>query len=192
MYVKKTSKMHIYLINLFQLNLPLHILNWPVHHLEAISIHAAYSISHASVGRQAANMIEIPWLMFFMISLWCKAKCQGIIKIWGMTHTTLPITETLSQNCSLPPSRWQRPSVCTIELLWVQTSDIHPAKFFSTKRTFAICSRIPEYQHVTALSQDKKAISIGTIPVTVTSFQFCSASRMTDKFPLVLTRTGTI
>jgi len=26
-----------------------------------------------------------------MISLCCKAKCQGIIKRWVMTHTTLPI-----------------------------------------------------------------------------------------------------
>ena len=42
--------------------------------------------------------------MFFMISLCCKAKCQGIIKRWGITHTTLPITETLSQNCSPHPA----------------------------------------------------------------------------------------
>jgi hypothetical protein len=70
---------------------------------------------------------------------------------------------------SFPPtSRRQRPSLCTVEPLRVETSDIHPAKFFSKKRTFAICSRNPEYHHVKALSQDRKAISIGIIPVTVT------------------------
>jgi hypothetical protein len=86
-----------------------------------------------------------------------------------MTHTTLPITEALSQN--FPPHPvGGKGSVCTIEPLWVQTSDIHPAKFFFAKRTFAICSRIPEYHHVKALSQDRKAIRISIIPVTVTRF----------------------
>ena len=42
--------MHLYLINLLQLNYPLHVSNKQVHHQEAISVHAAYSISHASTG----------------------------------------------------------------------------------------------------------------------------------------------
>jgi len=42
--------MHIYLINLFQLNSPLPVPNKQVHHQELISILTAYSISHASMG----------------------------------------------------------------------------------------------------------------------------------------------
>jgi len=42
--------MHLYLINLFQLTYPLPVLNKQVHHQEVISILAAYSISHASMG----------------------------------------------------------------------------------------------------------------------------------------------
>jgi len=42
--------LHLYLINLFQVNYPLHVSNKQVRLQEAISVHAAYSISHASMG----------------------------------------------------------------------------------------------------------------------------------------------
>jgi len=42
---------------LFQLNYSLHVSNKQVHHQEVIPVHAAYSISHASMGRLAANTI---------------------------------------------------------------------------------------------------------------------------------------
>jgi len=48
--MRKTNKMHHYLINFFQLNYPLHVSNKQVHHKEVISVHAADSISHASMG----------------------------------------------------------------------------------------------------------------------------------------------
>ena len=51
--------MHLYLINLFQLNCRLHVSNRRFHHREVISVHAACSISHASVGCLAANMIRL-------------------------------------------------------------------------------------------------------------------------------------
>jgi hypothetical protein len=35
---------------LFQLNYPLYVSNKQVHYQEVISVHAAYSISHASMG----------------------------------------------------------------------------------------------------------------------------------------------
>jgi adenosine/AMP kinase len=38
---EKDQQMHLYLINLFQLNYPLHVLNKQVHHQEVISIFAA-------------------------------------------------------------------------------------------------------------------------------------------------------
>jgi len=41
--------MHLYLIHLFKLNFLVHVSNKQVHHQEVISIHAAYSISHASM-----------------------------------------------------------------------------------------------------------------------------------------------
>jgi len=50
--------MHLYLINLSQLNFPLHLLNKQVHH-QVISVQAAYSISHACVGCPAANTIQL-------------------------------------------------------------------------------------------------------------------------------------
>jgi hypothetical protein len=58
-YVKKTNKIHLYRVNLFQLKCPLHVSNEQVHYQEAISVHAAYSISHVSVGCPATNMIRI-------------------------------------------------------------------------------------------------------------------------------------
>jgi len=42
--------MHLYLINLFQLNYPVHVSNKEFHHQEVMSVHAAYSVSHASMG----------------------------------------------------------------------------------------------------------------------------------------------
>jgi len=57
--MRKTNKMHLYLINLFQLNYPLHVSNKQVHHQEVISVHAAYSISHVSVGCVASNAIRL-------------------------------------------------------------------------------------------------------------------------------------
>jgi hypothetical protein len=44
-YVRKTNKMQLCFINLFQLNYPLHVSNKQVHHQEVTSVHAAYSIS---------------------------------------------------------------------------------------------------------------------------------------------------
>ena len=41
--------MHLYLVNLFQLNYPMHVSNKQVHHQEVISVHAAHSISHTSM-----------------------------------------------------------------------------------------------------------------------------------------------
>jgi hypothetical protein len=41
----------------FQLNYPLHVSNKQVDHQEVISVHAAYSIYHASIGCLAANII---------------------------------------------------------------------------------------------------------------------------------------
>jgi hypothetical protein len=61
-HVRKTYKIHLYLINLFQLNYPLHDSN-KVHHHEVISIHAVYSISRASMGYLAANTIRLELLM---------------------------------------------------------------------------------------------------------------------------------
>jgi hypothetical protein len=42
---------------LFQLNYPLHVSKKQVHHQDVISVHAAYSISHASLECLAANTI---------------------------------------------------------------------------------------------------------------------------------------
>jgi len=42
---------------LFQLNYPLYVSNKQVHHQEVISVHAAYSISHGSMGCLVANTI---------------------------------------------------------------------------------------------------------------------------------------
>ena len=44
-YVRKTNRMQLYVISLFQLNYPLRVSNKQVHHQEVISVHAAYSIS---------------------------------------------------------------------------------------------------------------------------------------------------
>jgi hypothetical protein len=52
--------MHLYLINLFQLNYPLHVLNKQDHHQQVISVHAVYRILHASMGSLAANTISLP------------------------------------------------------------------------------------------------------------------------------------
>jgi len=58
-YMKKTNKMHLYLINLVQLNFHLHVSNQQVHHQEAVSVHAAYSTSHASKECLDANMTRL-------------------------------------------------------------------------------------------------------------------------------------
>jgi len=42
--------MDVHLINLLQLNYPLHVSNKQVHHHEAISVHTAYSIFHVSMS----------------------------------------------------------------------------------------------------------------------------------------------
>jgi hypothetical protein len=62
MYVRKTNKMHLHLINLSQLNVPPHVWNKHVHHQEVISVHKACSISYASVGCPAANTIRMTML----------------------------------------------------------------------------------------------------------------------------------
>jgi hypothetical protein len=49
--------MHFYLINLFQLNFPLHVSNKQVHHQQVIPVQAAYSISHAYMECAAANTV---------------------------------------------------------------------------------------------------------------------------------------
>jgi adenosine/AMP kinase len=50
--------MHLYLINLSQLNFPLNVLNKQVHHQQVIVVQAAYSISHAYMGCPAANTVN--------------------------------------------------------------------------------------------------------------------------------------
>ena len=57
-YVRKTNKMHLYLINLSQLNFPLHVLNNQVHHQLVIAVQAAYSISHAYMRCPSANTVN--------------------------------------------------------------------------------------------------------------------------------------
>jgi hypothetical protein len=52
--------MHLYLINLFQLNYPVHVSNKPVHYQKVISVLAARSISRAPIGCLAANTIRFP------------------------------------------------------------------------------------------------------------------------------------
>jgi uncharacterized membrane protein len=81
LYVKKTNKMHHYLINLFQLNYPLHVLNKQVHHQQVISVHTAYSISHASMGSLAANMILLPLVgvSHIHVSLCTVQRMQNLI-----------------------------------------------------------------------------------------------------------------
>jgi hypothetical protein len=56
---KKTNKMHLYLISLFQLNYPLHVSNKQVHHQKVISVHVPYSNSHASMGCLASKTIQL-------------------------------------------------------------------------------------------------------------------------------------
>ena len=56
--MRKTNKMHFYLINLFQLNYPLHVSKKQVHHQEVISVHAAYSISHAEIIYNVIKSID--------------------------------------------------------------------------------------------------------------------------------------
>jgi len=53
--------MHLYLINLFQLNYSLRVSNKQVHHQEVISVLAAHNISHASTGCLAASTIWFHW-----------------------------------------------------------------------------------------------------------------------------------
>jgi hypothetical protein len=48
--VRETNKMHFFFINLLQLNYPLRVSNKQVHHQEVISVHAAFSFSHASMS----------------------------------------------------------------------------------------------------------------------------------------------
>ena len=57
-YMRKTNKMHLYLINLSQLNFSLHVLNKQVNHQQVIAVQAAYSISHAYMGCPAANTVN--------------------------------------------------------------------------------------------------------------------------------------
>ena len=57
-YVGKSNKMHLHLMNFFPNNFPLHVPRKQFHHQEVISVHAAYSISRASIGRLAANTIR--------------------------------------------------------------------------------------------------------------------------------------
>ena len=52
--------MHLFPINLFKLNITLHVSNRQVHHQEALSVLAAYSISHESTVCLAANTIRLP------------------------------------------------------------------------------------------------------------------------------------
>jgi len=52
--------MHLYLVNLFQFNYPLHVPNKPVHHQEVIPVHTANSISHTSMGCLDANRVTVP------------------------------------------------------------------------------------------------------------------------------------
>jgi hypothetical protein len=42
--------MHLHLINLFQLNYPVHVSNKQIHHQDIISVHAALSVSRLSMG----------------------------------------------------------------------------------------------------------------------------------------------
>ena len=51
--------MHLYLVNLSQLNVPPHVSNKHIRHQKVISVHATYSISYASVGCPAANTIRL-------------------------------------------------------------------------------------------------------------------------------------
>jgi hypothetical protein len=45
-FARKTNRMHLYPIKLFQLYYPPHVSNKDVHHQEVISVHAAYSIHY--------------------------------------------------------------------------------------------------------------------------------------------------
>ena len=66
-YVRKTNKMHVYLL-IYSLNYPLHVSNKQFHHQEVISVHAACSISHASVGCLAANAIRLELFLAYRVS----------------------------------------------------------------------------------------------------------------------------
>ena len=82
-YVKKTNRMHLYLINLFQLNFPLHVSNKQVHRQEVISVPAAYSISHAWMGCPAVNTI---WLELFFHSNNIMLPAGHHIDAWGVLY----------------------------------------------------------------------------------------------------------
>jgi hypothetical protein len=56
--MRKTNKMHLYLINLSQLNFLLYVLNKQAHNQEVIAVQAPYSISHAYMGCPAANTVN--------------------------------------------------------------------------------------------------------------------------------------
>ena len=60
------------LSHLFQLNYPLRVSNKPVHHQKVISVHAAYSISHPSIGCLATNMARHPTDGTYNILLYYK------------------------------------------------------------------------------------------------------------------------
>jgi hypothetical protein len=57
--MRKTNNMHLYLINLYQLNYSLHVPNKKVQHQEIISVLTAHSITHAFMGCLAANTIRL-------------------------------------------------------------------------------------------------------------------------------------
>jgi len=52
--------MQLYLTDVFQLHYPVHVSNKPVHHQEVISVHAAQTISHTSMGYLPANTVQVP------------------------------------------------------------------------------------------------------------------------------------
>jgi hypothetical protein len=61
--------MPLFLISLFQLNFPVHVSKKQIHHQEVISVHAAYSISHASKGCPAANTYRVNGLFLVYVFL---------------------------------------------------------------------------------------------------------------------------
>jgi hypothetical protein len=81
-YVRKTNKMQLYLINLFQLNYPLHVSNKQVHHQEVISVNAEYGIS------------------VFLMHLWgCLATNRIRLEVYVYRNIILMMNNYLFETC---------------------------------------------------------------------------------------------
>jgi hypothetical protein len=145
--------MHLYFINLFQLNYSLRVSNKEVRHQEFTSVLATYSISHASMGCPAANTIRFPWdkgaTCWSFSSMYHDARFREckIITVYYHINLQLSFDVTIPTSLSLDISIlfiWGKSFLCRklgSEKRWIKRQNIsswHTVTFRTTPADYMI------------------------------------------------------